>query len=209
VESGITTATFHILTPYPGTALHARMAADGRLVTGNWDRYDTRHVVYRPIGMSADELKTGYDWSYKAFYRWGAIVKAASQHRSVSHRLRHAAYSAGWKKFERAWDFVIRVRQLAQMRPLLERILSNAISSAPAADYGAPIAARQLVTTASAALLTVRSSSRTSPFRETSNGERATGMTGISANTRGGSFSKPDATERTPARMMLRSSSDT
>ena len=29
VEQGIETATFHILTPYPGTALHQRMAAAG------------------------------------------------------------------------------------------------------------------------------------------------------------------------------------
>ena len=125
VQSGITTATFHILTPYPGTMTYARMAAEGRLVTQNWDLYDTRQVVYRPIGMTPAELKAGYDWSYKAFYRWGAILNAASHHRTVSHRIRHAAYSAGWKKFERAWNFVIRVRQLSQMRPLLEKILSR------------------------------------------------------------------------------------
>ena len=126
VQSGITTATFHILTPYPGTALHARMAAEGRLVTNDWDLYDTRHVVYRPIGLTAGQLKAGYDWSYKSFYTWGNILEAAVQHRSVGHRIRHAAYSAGWKKFEPAWDFVIRVKQLAQMRPLLEQILSPA-----------------------------------------------------------------------------------
>jgi len=125
VHSGITTATFHILTPYPGTALHARMTAEGRMVTKDWNFYDTRHVVYRPVGLTAEQLKAGYDWSYKAFYTWSNILTAASQHRSVGHRVRHAAYSAGWKKFERAWDFVIRVKQLSQMRPLLETILSR------------------------------------------------------------------------------------
>ena len=126
VQSGITTATFHILTPYPGTATYARMAAEQRLTTHNWDRYDTRQVVYRPIGLTPEELKAGYDWSYSAFYRWGNIVTAASAHRSVSHRLRHAIYSAGWKKFEPAWDLVIRIKQLSQMRPLLETILAPA-----------------------------------------------------------------------------------
>ncbi len=127
VQSGITTATFHILTPYPGTALYQRMAAEDRLTTRNWDRYDTRQVVYRPVGLSPEQLKRGYDWSYEAFYRWGSIVKAASAHRSMGHRLRHAAYSAGWKKFEPAWDLVIRIKQLSQMRPLLETILSRTI----------------------------------------------------------------------------------
>ena len=31
IEHGIETATFHILTPYPGTALYSRMAAQGRI----------------------------------------------------------------------------------------------------------------------------------------------------------------------------------
>ena len=124
VESGITTATFHILTPYPGTQLHAEMSAQQRLVTGNWDLYDTRHVVYRPQGISAAALKAGYDWAYGEFYRWGNIFKAAQAHQSSKHSLKHLAYSAGWKKFEPAWDFVIRLKQLAQMRPMLEAVLS-------------------------------------------------------------------------------------
>jgi radical SAM superfamily enzyme YgiQ (UPF0313 family) len=124
VDAGLTTATFHILTPYPGTALFADMAARNRIDTRNWDLYDTRHVVYRPAGLSPEELKRGYDWSYEAFYRWTAIFEAASAHESVKHRLKHFFYSAGWKKFERAWDLVIRIKQLSQMRPLLETVLA-------------------------------------------------------------------------------------
>ena len=45
VEQGIETATFHILTPYPGTALYERMSAAGRITSRDWDLYDTRHVV--------------------------------------------------------------------------------------------------------------------------------------------------------------------
>jgi len=124
VASGITTATFHVLTPYPGTQLYSEMSAQDRLTTKNWDLYDTRHVVYRPLGLSPEALKRGYDWSYRAFYEWGAILKAASAHQSLKHSLKHLAYSAGWKKFEPAWDFVIRMKQLAQMRPMLEAVLS-------------------------------------------------------------------------------------
>jgi radical SAM superfamily enzyme YgiQ (UPF0313 family) len=57
VASGITTATFHIATPYPGTQLYSEMAAQNRLTTNNWDLYDTRHVVYRPIGITPEALK--------------------------------------------------------------------------------------------------------------------------------------------------------
>src|SRR5687768_6547231 len=41
-------ATFHILTPYPGTPLFEQMDADGRLLHKDWSRYDTAHVVFRP-----------------------------------------------------------------------------------------------------------------------------------------------------------------
>jgi radical SAM superfamily enzyme YgiQ (UPF0313 family) len=124
IESGLTTATFHILTPYPGTALFADMEKNDRLVTRNWDLFDTRNVVYRPTCMSPEELKRGYDWAYEAFYRWGSIIKASSAHESTKHSLKHFFYSAGWKKFERAWDFVIRMKQLSQLRPVLEAVLS-------------------------------------------------------------------------------------
>jgi radical SAM superfamily enzyme YgiQ (UPF0313 family) len=129
--NGITTATFHILTPYPGTQLYAQMAAQQRLVTKNWDLYDTRHVVYRPTGITPEALKSGYDWAYREFYRWRNIFKAARAHESYKHSLKHLAYSAGWKKFEPAWDVVIRLKQLSQMRPMLEAVLSPVAGKTP------------------------------------------------------------------------------
>ena len=125
VEVGITTATFHILTPYPGTALFEEMESQQRIATRNWDLYDTRHVIYRPSCMSPAELKHGYDWAYEEFYRWRSIFAASSAHAAAKHQLKHFCYSAGWKKFERAWDFVIRLKQLAQLRPVLEAVLSQ------------------------------------------------------------------------------------
>jgi radical SAM superfamily enzyme YgiQ (UPF0313 family) len=145
VQVGITTATFHILTPYPGTALFTDMAARNRIETRNWDLYDTRHVVYRPSCMSPEELKRGYDWAYKEFYRWGNIFEAASAHESVKHRVKHFFYSAGWKKFERAWDIAIRIRQLSQLRPLLEAVLAPvATSKTERAPKGLPHKAMEL-----------------------------------------------------------------
>ena len=124
VEVGITTATFHILTPYPGTQLFAEMDQAKRMETRNWDLYDTRHVVYKPHGLSPEQLKRGYDWSYTEFYKWRNIFSASSAHETFKHQTKHCFYSAGWKKFERAWDLVIRVKQLAQLRPVLEAVLS-------------------------------------------------------------------------------------
>ena len=67
IENGITTATFHIQTPYPGTKLYARMESEKRITTSNWDRYDTRHVVYQPARLTPQALKEGYYWAYREF----------------------------------------------------------------------------------------------------------------------------------------------
>jgi radical SAM superfamily enzyme YgiQ (UPF0313 family) len=131
VSHGIETATFHILTPYPGTALFDRMEATGRILHGDWDLYDTRHVVYRPAGMSAEVLEAGYWDAYEKFYTWRNIARGARQKPDFKGRLRHFAYAAGWKKFEPMWDAVIRLRQISHLRPLLERIL-NATNNGPA-----------------------------------------------------------------------------
>jgi hypothetical protein len=128
VAAGLTTATFHILTPYPGTPLYADMHAAGRITSRNWDRYDTRHVVYRPLQLTPAELEHGYDRAYETFYRWDNIVRAAATHTAAKHCAKHLFYSAGWKKFERAWDVVIRLKQLSQMRPLLEAVLAPVTS---------------------------------------------------------------------------------
>jgi radical SAM superfamily enzyme YgiQ (UPF0313 family) len=128
VEHGITTATFHIQTPYPGTRLFADLDRQRRITTHNWDLYDTRHVVYQPARLEPDRLKAGYDWAYREFYRWSSIARASLSHDSAKHQLKHFAYSAGWKKFEAAWNFVIKMRQLRCMTPLLEAVLSKVTS---------------------------------------------------------------------------------
>src|SRR5499426_2995715 len=125
IDQGIETATFHILTPYPGTALYRRMESEGRILHREWDRYDTRHVVYRTRGMSAEELEAGYWSAYRDFYRCGAIWRGASRKREWVGRARHFAYAAGWKKFEPLWDWLIRTRRVFHALPLLEGVLDR------------------------------------------------------------------------------------
>jgi radical SAM superfamily enzyme YgiQ (UPF0313 family) len=130
IEHGITTATFHIQTPYPGTRLYAQMRTERRMITDNWDLYDTRHVVYRPARLKPEVLKDGYDWAYKEFYRWQSIAQASLSHGTLKHQAKHFFYAAGWKKFEPVWDFMIRARQLRKVTPLLETVLSRVTRAA-------------------------------------------------------------------------------
>jgi radical SAM superfamily enzyme YgiQ (UPF0313 family) len=125
IEHGVTTATFHVQTPYPGTQLHARMVREGRMLTRDWNLYDTRHVVYRPARLKPETLKAGYDWAYREFYRWTSIARASLHHGTFKHQAKHFFYASGWKKFEAVWDLMIRARQLTRVTPLLEGVLSR------------------------------------------------------------------------------------
>jgi radical SAM superfamily enzyme YgiQ (UPF0313 family) len=125
VENGLTTSTFHILTPYPGTRLFKSMEAEGRILHRKWDQYDTRQVVYKTIALTPEELKQGYDWAYESFYSWSNIFKGSLQHEKLKHCIKHFAYAGGWKKFEPLWNFMIKTKGLNKMLPLLEAILSK------------------------------------------------------------------------------------
>jgi radical SAM superfamily enzyme YgiQ (UPF0313 family) len=138
VAQGIETATFHIMTPYPGTGLYRRIEAEGRIVHRDWERYDTRHVVYEPRGMTAEQLEDGYWRAYRDFYRWGALWRGAATHERTGDRLRHLTYAGAWKKFERVWDALIRTRQVLYALPLLEAALASFGARRPARSRAEP-----------------------------------------------------------------------
>lgn len=129
IENAITTSTYHILTPYPGTQLYADMRKQKRILTSNWDLYDTRHVVYRTENISSQALEAGYHWAYKEFYTWSNIARASLKHDSIKHMLKHFAYTGGWKKFEAVWNFLIKTKSLNNMLPVLESVLSKVKAS--------------------------------------------------------------------------------
>jgi radical SAM superfamily enzyme YgiQ (UPF0313 family) len=102
-------ATFHILTPYPGTPLFAEMEAQGRLLHRNWSLYDTGHVVFRPKHLTVQQLADGYAWCYRQLFSHASIWRR----RPVDVRavLPYLAMSYLYKRSNRMWHWLIR-RQL-------------------------------------------------------------------------------------------------
>lgn len=75
-EAGVQNATFNILTPFPGTPLFRKMEADGRILTRDWRKYNSRaDVVYQPQQMSAAELLAGFRYANQRFYSLPSIAK--------------------------------------------------------------------------------------------------------------------------------------
>ena len=125
IKNSLTTSTYHILTPYPGTKLYERLNREGRILTNDWDLYDTRHAVYKPKLLTVDELESGYKWAYKEFYKWNNIFESSFAHDSLKHKIKHLIYTGGWKKFENLWNLAINIGGLKGMLPVLEMLLSR------------------------------------------------------------------------------------
>jgi radical SAM superfamily enzyme YgiQ (UPF0313 family) len=74
-----------VLTPFPGTTQFARMEREGRILHQDWSRYDITHVVYRPLGMSPEELDAGYRRMQSRLFSWPWMLGRAT--RRALHRL--------------------------------------------------------------------------------------------------------------------------
>lgn len=69
IRNRISTVSFNILTPYPGTKTYDDMKQAGRLLTEDWKYYDHNTVVFRPAGMLPEELQQGKTDARTRFYR--------------------------------------------------------------------------------------------------------------------------------------------
>lgn len=79
-DAGVQNATFNVLTPFPGTPLYRRMEAEGRILTRDWRRYNSREdVVYQPKRMSGAELQAGFRYANDRFYSLPSMVKRLSR----------------------------------------------------------------------------------------------------------------------------------
>lgn len=92
-KSRISSASFNILTPYPGTAVYRRMKEEGRLLTENWKYYDHSTVVFRPKNMSPHELQAGEIRVKREFSKLSSIIKNFPW--NLSHPLLYLAVNLG------------------------------------------------------------------------------------------------------------------
>jgi len=82
IDNGIDLPRFAVLTPFPGTPLHRRLAEQGRILTRDWELYDGQHVVFKPLQMSPAQLAAGHERTWKSVYRYGAIARRLWKGRS-------------------------------------------------------------------------------------------------------------------------------
>lgn len=118
-ENRLECATFHILTPYPGTPLFSQMESEGRILHRDWSKYDTSHVVFRPKHLSVEQLTEGYGWCYDRLFSNRSIWRRRPEDwRAVPAYL---GMSYLYKRSNLFWHLLIRNRLTSRAwRPLVE-----------------------------------------------------------------------------------------
>jgi radical SAM superfamily enzyme YgiQ (UPF0313 family) len=118
-ESRLECATFHILTPYPGTPLFRQMKSEGRLLHEDWDLYDTAHCVFRPKHMTKEELEEGYAWLYARLFSTTSIWRRRPE--DAHAVLPYLAMSYLYKRANWLWPLLVKHQITHRVwRPLVE-----------------------------------------------------------------------------------------
>jgi radical SAM superfamily enzyme YgiQ (UPF0313 family) len=77
MRSRMDVVQLRILTPYPGTRLYKRLLSEGRLFVRDWwlRGYPPDTLLFRPKGMTADELISGFARLNRQAYSCGAMMQ--------------------------------------------------------------------------------------------------------------------------------------
>ncbi len=75
IKNHICSASFNILTPYPGTSIYDEFKKNGRIINDRWEYYDHHTVVFRPANMTPLELQLGKINAKEKFYSIHSIIK--------------------------------------------------------------------------------------------------------------------------------------
>jgi radical SAM superfamily enzyme YgiQ (UPF0313 family) len=62
-----------LMTPYPGTLVFENLKREGRILTDDFSKYDTKKVVISPKNMSPEKLADGFNEIRKATYSYNSI----------------------------------------------------------------------------------------------------------------------------------------
>ena len=69
-----------VMTPYPGTPVFEHLKSEGRILTDDWSKYDTKKIVVSPKNISAEKLQNGYNKIRKSTYGMSSILSRVLPH---------------------------------------------------------------------------------------------------------------------------------
>jgi radical SAM superfamily enzyme YgiQ (UPF0313 family) len=120
VKNKVETMTGHILTPYPGTVLHKKMEAEGRIICRDLEKYNTSHVVFQPEHLTPEQLQAGYQKMYRDFYSLRNIRRRQPENRRIVAS--YLLFNFGYRKCGRFISIIGRLDLLNFIGKLARRL---------------------------------------------------------------------------------------
>jgi radical SAM superfamily enzyme YgiQ (UPF0313 family) len=120
IKGKILTATFHVLTPLPGTPAFERLDTDGRILHRKWEYYDTDHAVFRPRYMTPEQLESGHKRAYREFLTYNSIIRRSL---GLPGTVKRLAYNIGWMKVDPLWVAIVRLGLMPFATRIFNRML--------------------------------------------------------------------------------------
>jgi hypothetical protein len=81
------------------------MLKQKRVVSYDWDKYDQGHIVYRPLGLSPEQLREGHMLAYRRFYSLSSILRRFPTNSGRS-RIYWSTYNLFFRKGEVTGRFI-------------------------------------------------------------------------------------------------------
>ncbi|MEB2283591.1 MAG: hypothetical protein B6D46_15090 [Polyangiaceae bacterium UTPRO1] len=95
--------------PYPGTKFHDDLVRAGRILDGNWARYDYGSPLIEPTGMTTGQMMDGFKHIYESFYSLKNIARRFSPPpkgqllESLAYVVANLKVNRYLRSHERAW----------------------------------------------------------------------------------------------------------
>jgi radical SAM superfamily enzyme YgiQ (UPF0313 family) len=91
-----------IMAPCPGTDSFLRLEQEGRILTRDWEKYDSLNVVYQPSLISSEELERGQRRTWKAVFSLPSIYRRIIKGPQV-HPLFYLIMNLQFYRLTRRW----------------------------------------------------------------------------------------------------------
>ncbi len=111
-KNKVSTVSFNVLSPYPGTEVYEKLSEENRLTTTDWKFYDHNTVVFQPKNMRPYELQIGKINARKKFYSIASVLNRLSG--NLYNPFLYLAMNYGHMKQVRA-----EAKRIAKLKPLL------------------------------------------------------------------------------------------
>jgi len=102
IQNKLDWALTFIMAPCPGTDSFLRLEKEGRILTRDWEKYDSLNAVYQPLLISSEELEKGMQGVWKKVFSLPSIYRRIIKGPRI-HPLFYLVMNWQFNRLTRSW----------------------------------------------------------------------------------------------------------